>query len=367
MPLRASKVTIPATANVQAAIDSVAASGGGTVSLGGGTFAMTAALTIPDFVTLEGSGIDVTILSWQGVAAMKDADLIKVQGNHCAIRDLTIIGYEPDLTYTGSTLNDPGVVTNAQRAVVVAKADVVNAFNDYNVNNFLLQRVFIRCASRHCLVLGQNAADRPVTGVTSLALLSKIDQCWFQVCRNYETTYANVQAIGDSTTIHFTDCYFQMTHNSAFYADNVDGITFTHCSFEDCGFDNVDFVLLGGATRAVRFVDCWFEKHGIWATRYFMRSNGRNHALQVRGCIFFQDDIGETKPHILWAYGSTSGGQPITLRASFSDNLCRLGSTSAPDASEAFNLTAAGDTSSTVSTLVERRPCLRGARREREP
>ena len=342
MQVRARVVLVDVGADLQAAIDSLGMAGG-IIRLAAGTYSLTSTLTIPDFVTLEGSGIDATILSWQGVAALKDADLVKVQGNHCAIKDLTIIGYEPDLTYTGSTLNDPGVVTNAQRAVVVARPDTVNAYNDYNVNNFLMQRVFIRCASRHCLVVGQNAVDRPVTGVVSLGVLSKFDQCWFQCCRNAEA-YANVQVIANSTTITFTDCYIQMLHNGAFYADNVDGITFDKCAFEDSGFDNIDFVLLGGATRAIRFIDCWFEKHGIWATRYFMRSNGRNHQLLVRGCIFFQDDLTETKPHILWAYGSTSGGQPITLRASFSDNFCRLASTSAPDASEAFYLDVAGDT-----------------------
>jgi len=59
----ATNVTVPAGGNIQSAINTVSASGGGTVILDSGTWTITSALTLPSNVVLDGAGTPATTLS----------------------------------------------------------------------------------------------------------------------------------------------------------------------------------------------------------------------------------------------------------------------------------------------------------------
>ncbi|MDN5286681.1 MAG: C-terminal target protein [Mucilaginibacter sp.] len=92
-------VTVPLGGNIQAAIDTVAASGGGTVNLASGTWTITAPIRLKANITLNGAGnLNTTI---QSNTAMNIITTDKEGLSNLTVHNIKIIGISTDSTSAG--------------------------------------------------------------------------------------------------------------------------------------------------------------------------------------------------------------------------------------------------------------------------
>ena len=342
--LTSSFVTVPSFtfvnakdfATIQAAIDYAAAHGIGTVNIPAGTYTPDTTpaftpVTLPDGITLQGDGRLTTLLSVRGKTAYKDAVMVAVEGNHCAMRDMTLVGYEAALV-AGV---DPGTSSNSGRGVVVAMS------TSTNVNDFRMERVSFASIPSSCLVLGSQSSG-------SLAIYCSFEDCWFEDSRVNGTTNGTV-AIVNATASSFANCRLTYIHNASLYMVQARGVAFRNCYFEDGAFDTNPFVVLGGYNFENRFDTCWFEKYAGGGSAYFIVANNRNHAQVFDSCHFIRNDATDSGLRVLNTNGTTYGGNKFTNRIKFA-NCTMYSAHTAPVASTAISITP--DLDATLDTVL---------------
>ena len=277
------------THDLQADIDFISLHGGGTLSLGAGTYRLTSGLVIPTGVNLVGSGESSTVITCNGIEAMKYTDMVTITGNDCKVSDLLLLGYG-----NGAGAGPYGTTQAGIRVASLVGSSGV-------IDGIVIERVVIAYTLREAIAFGAvpmaHGSGRPtsLSEGSTLVINSVIRDCRFT--RTEAWAYdAELYLAPGCTTIRVEDTYFQLLCSPAAMMKGVRGITFNNCSFENTytGAYAVPFIVLGGQNSNITANACFFENHGTAATENlvspFVSCAARNIGVSLRDCTFWRDD-----------------------------------------------------------------------------
>ncbi len=274
--------------DIQSAIDSCIANGGGVVYLPPGTYVLPRSRPTLHVwaeprtgyarhgVTLLGDGPDVCEI--QAPPGSRDT-LLQVARDNASVRGISFAGRDSDTTSVGIVLGDgrPGSILKYA------------TFRD----------VTVRHAGRWGLLVSPGG----------IAIISTFDNCRFM-----ESSASRVGGLvridPGSTTIHFRGCTFEAFRHEGVHLDGTSGVTFTDCVFEGELDDSGPFLYARGSTD-VSVQSGWFEDdalpdgRGGARSQWFVQLDGACHAWTFVGCSFMRDGAtGTNAPRALQVLGT---------------------------------------------------------------
>jgi hypothetical protein len=258
------------TVAIQAAIDAVAAAGGGKVYMPAGTYLVSAPIAIKDRCLLVGAG-HATVLK---AAAGHNAETISIRAVYpvnkvfdAGVMDLAIDGNASNNTYTDNT--DAGIRV---------QADVENPFtnggpnNVGEIRNIVVSNVYIR-NHRRGMYVGK------VTFVVRAYTFDRIhtDKC----------TSVGVFLDNFCEYVNFADCIFEDCVDGI-YDNGSSNITFSNCFITNNNSAGANLFTTGRNTSKKNFIGCTFNHNriGIWVQTNVGTIGVRHSQCNVTGCHF---------------------------------------------------------------------------------
>jgi parallel beta-helix repeat protein len=221
-PIRsATSVNVPLGGNIQTAINTVAASGGGTVNLAAGTYLTTATLYLKSNVTLNGSGLGSTIIQIKDTFnVIEDAS----EGlTNVTIQNLTVHGFHSTKCYgiliqAGTTYH-----TNIRlNRVEVAQAGMGVHFK--RVNSLTVSA----CNLHH------NGSPDQIGYYHNLYIRSCND-VYVSDCRLDSSTSANGLNVSYCSNVNVSNCTANGNYFRGMRAADSDGFAVDHCTLDSNG------------------------------------------------------------------------------------------------------------------------------------
>lgn len=294
---RAAWVNAARFANIQDAVDAVAAAGGGTVFIPAGNYH---SATTPAFTTivlpttgsihLRGEGGSSTRLINLGDAF---TDLITIKGSNCAVSDLSILG-GTDMDGSGSTSGGACVLIGDVTGNVISRI----VLRDLEI--FGPPRWGVYIAGQDSTGTGPYTEDHRSEAVGTHCTDVTLERVHVIPHAFTPATPANVigvQVGWGCTTVRLIGCQLQSRGTQLF--DFGTGTTCINTIFEQATED-APFVRLG-LCLAGKFYACWFES--AWVQdgngEFFIEQEGIVRGLTIEGCNFARvGDAGNVWPMI---------------------------------------------------------------------
>ncbi len=250
---------------IQAAIDSLPATGG-VVYAPSGTYNVTTT-TIPENkpVHLMGDGADRTIL----FCADPELDILRIESSLTTIENLTIKGpylvpSEPNIRGRGVVIGIPGNTIDALRRVSIIGCRIVDTAS---------WALYLR-----------GTGDSVPVDPERLLIWGQFERTDFQHNRTGGLVEVRVGNNGNA----FKNCSFTQFHGPALNAFGASSLSLQTCTFEDKLDDAVAYVMLDSDNN-VLLDSCWFEQHfSEDLTKPFIHVGVANacHEVAIHNCRF---------------------------------------------------------------------------------
>ncbi len=292
------------TAAIQAAINSVATSGG-VVFFPPGIYRISSLLTLSDGITLQGSGAaelpSLLASPWQGTVIYQTGSNFAIQAAHnCHINDLSVWGSR---TLQGATNSDGGVYWNG----VIGRGTMTNV----QVCGFTKQNaVAIRVHECYRLQFNYVFIYSAYTGLKTSGNTTTMEWNDGSVTRTNENNHdPNGRALdlsgssSSNTSLYIRGVYFEACGGvNPIYMDQ-----FGRVVFEDCGFEKNclsapsttlanPIVINAVNPMEVDLISCtwsgWDPNYQSYSgTLTFLKCTQNGAAIKIDNCTFIQNDL----------------------------------------------------------------------------
>lgn len=262
------------------------------VKLLGGTYNVAVPLNIPENTTLEGAGVDSTIINF---TASTGALITCESGNEC-IKNLTIRGglTEKPSIYAGAAIkrgivvqgevNNPTFIENIKVLGFSKDGILVQNRGYISLCSIIANNIFMQYNGAGIVfyekgeygVLTNSIAIDNYYGIIDSGGNNKISNCGFD--RNTKGLYAG--SVNNDTHSDVVGCSFNHCTSRGVECDGISSmLTFTACQF----FGATEYEIFIYNAQAVSFVNCEF---GINAKLAFNKASKGDNFYALNNCIF---------------------------------------------------------------------------------